>query len=53
MKNLQNNPIIAPMSTEDAMNQYGGGEWKLGEAVIAYLLLGGPGVLFYTLGTQQ
>ena len=31
----------------------GGGEWKFWEASFCYLIAGGPGVVFYTIGAMQ
>lgn len=41
------------LNAQELQNVNGGGEWKWGEAAIAFALLGLLGVGFYTLGTMQ
>lgn len=41
------------LNAQELESVNGGGEWKLGEAALAFALLGLVGVGFYTLGTMQ
>lgn len=54
MKKLNEEIVCRELTSEELYDITGGdGKWHLGEALLAYALLGPIGLGFYTVGTMQ